>query len=100
MSEQLQPGDLAIIIESVEGGSNGKIVQCVKTDGEHSLYGLMWVVTSKETLVTEHGGVGNRAHVPQKWLRKIKPGETDLNRDMKILVKELDSINKALEKLL
>ena len=77
----LQPGDLAVIIESVDGASVGLIVQCVSIEGEHSLFGPVWLVSSKQTLVTEHGGVGNKAHVPEKWLRKIKPGDLDKTKN-------------------
>lgn len=52
-------------------------MQCVKIVGDHSLYGTVWEVSSRDQLVTEYGGVGNKAHAPAKWLRKIKPGEFD-----------------------
>lgn len=84
MSEPLQQGDLAIIIESVMGVSNGTIVQCVKTVGEHSLYGLVWEVSSKSTLMSEYGGVGNRVHVPQKWLKKIRPEDLDKTKNKEL----------------
>lgn len=77
MSDQLDPGCLAIIIKSVEGDAVGTIVQCIKTLGVHSLHGVVWEVRSKRTLVTEYGGVGHTVHVPATWLRKINPGELD-----------------------
>ena len=73
MSNELSPGDLAVIIESVVGANVGVIVQCSKLVGTHSLYGPVWRVSSKQTLSTEYGGVGNNADVPAKWLKKIKP---------------------------
>lgn len=90
----LQPGDLCIIIESVLGVSNGTIVQCVKVMGEHSLYGTVWEVSSKQELVTEFGGKGHKVHVPAKWLKKIEPGDLDQKKDIaklndSKLVKEL-----------
>lgn len=88
MSNELRPGDLAIIIESVLGINVGKIVQCAKVVGEHSLYGIVWEVSCKEEIVTEYGGKGNKVHVPQKWLKKIKPGDLD-EKD------ELTKLNKS-----
>ena len=71
----LVPGDLAIIIESALGMCIGKIVQCISIDGEHSLYGTIWMVKSKSELVSEYGARGNSCHVPEKWLKKIMPPE-------------------------
>ena len=71
-SEQLEPGDLAIIIKSIDGLSIGKIVECVRLDGFHSQYGPIWLVQSQSSdLVSEFGGVGQNVHVAQDWLRKI-----------------------------
>jgi len=81
MSSDLEPGCLAVVIETVTGSQVGAIVQCVKTIGEHSLYGTMWEIRSKSKLVTEYGGVGHTAHAPAKWLRKIRPD--DLNKSTK-----------------
>lgn len=77
MNNGLAPGDLATIVQSVMGVSVGKIVQCVDRVGVHSQYGVVWNVRSKDAIVTEYGGHGNSAHVPEIWLRKIKPGELD-----------------------
>ena len=72
----LEPGCLAEVIKSVENASVGKIVQCVRMDGIHSLYGEMWWIHCKDILVTEFGGIGNYAHSPASWLRKLEPGES------------------------
>lgn len=83
----LEPGCLARIIDSVNGTSGasvGKIVQCINIKGQHSLYGDIWKVTSKDTLVSEYGGVGNTVDVPAKWLKKINPGETDKKTEKKL----------------
>jgi len=74
----LEPGCLARIIDSVDKISVGIIVQCIKIVGNHSKYGTVWHVRSKDTLVTEYGGKGNEADVPAIWLKKIEPGETTL----------------------
>lgn len=69
-------GDLARIVNSTNGpngASCGAIVQCVKVVGEHSLYGPVWQVSSKSTLVSEFGGVGNTVDVPDIWLEKLVP---------------------------
>lgn len=79
MSNNLEPGCLAVVIETISGSQVGTIVQCVKTVGEHSLYGTVWEIRSKTDLVTEYGGVGKTVHAPAKWLRKIRPDELDKN---------------------
>ena len=69
-------GDLARIVNSTNGPSGascGAIVQCVKIVGDHSLYGPIWRVSSKSTLVSEFGGVGNSVDVPDIWLEKLIP---------------------------
>lgn len=90
MSGALEPGCLAVVIDSVEKMSVGKIVQCVKILGEHSLYGTIWRVRARDTLVTEYGGMGNEADCPAKWLRKIEPGSDLLNKS--IVTKKEDKI--------
>ena len=77
MSSNLEPGCLAVVVETVTGSQVGAIVQCVKTVGEHSLYGTIWEIRSKVDVVTEYGGVGKTAHAPAKWLQKIRPDELD-----------------------
>lgn len=74
MSGALEPGCLAVIIESIDGHSTGAIVQCIRIIGEHPQYGTIWHCRSKETLITEYGATGNEADVPAKWLKKIEPG--------------------------
>jgi hypothetical protein len=70
---KLSPGDLATIIQSVENASVGMIVQCIRVEGEHSLYGTIWRVRSRGILVSEHGGISNEGDLPEKWLKKILP---------------------------
>lgn len=72
---KFEPGCLAVIIQSAIGHTVGKIVQCVKIKGEHSLYGTVWEVRSREELVTEYGGHGHLVDVPAKWMRPIEPGD-------------------------
>jgi hypothetical protein len=84
----LEPGCLAIIIESVDGHSTGKIVQCIKVVGTHSKFGIIWHVRSKDILITEFGAKGNEADVPAKWLKKIEPGDGTLNSDSKVIKKK------------
>lgn len=75
MAGKIEQGCLAIIVESTLGHSVGKIVQCVKVMGEHSLYGTVWRVRAREELMTEYGGKGFEVDVPEKWLKKIEPGD-------------------------
>ncbi len=70
-NQQLEPGDLAIVIKSVDNAAIGKIVTCIQIDGTHSKYGTIWLVESSTPIATEYGGVGNRVHMAQDWLRKI-----------------------------
>lgn len=70
----LEPGCLAVIIESALGQSVGTIVQCIKIQGEHSLYGTIWQVRAQGDLMTEYGGKGPTVDCAAKWLKKIEPG--------------------------
>ena len=90
MSNELEPGCLAVIIESVFGQSVGEIVQCINIKGVHSQFGTVWKVRSQRELVTEYGAKGHTIDVPAKWLRKINPDDTD-NSTTK--VKELDNVH-------
>lgn len=81
-SRALSPGDLAIVIKSVDNLSIGKIVHCVQVDGIDPKFGIIWLISStSRDLVTEYGGIGRTAHCPQDWLRKIPndplPGEDE-----------------------
>jgi hypothetical protein len=69
-------GDLAIVEESIDGLSVGKIVQVVKYIGEHSQYGPIWRCRGKDQLVTEYGAVGQTADFADSWLRPIRPDNT------------------------
>ena len=77
----LKPGDLAQIIQSLDGHCTGKIVECVRIEYiDHPEYGTIWLVQSpSDDLITEYGGVGNNVHVPASWLRKIPKDE---NKDL------------------
>lgn len=74
---QLEPGDLAIIVKSVDGLQVGRIVQCEYIDGSHTQHGIIWLVSSQSDLVSEYGAVGKKIHMPQDWLRKILGGQLD-----------------------
>ena len=84
---QLEPGDLAVFIKSLDGHCTGKIVECVRIEMIHPDHGVVWLVKSKHNdLITEYGGVGDNVHAPQDWLKKIpRDPEADLD-----LIKELD----------
>lgn len=80
---QLEPGDLALIIKSTDGLSIGKIVECVEIAGRTERLGIIWLVkSSRHDLVTEYGGISNDFHVAQDWLKKIPrdplPDEEDV----------------------
>ena len=86
MSNELEPGCLAIIIESALGINIGRIVTCVKIKGDHTLYGPVWTVYSKDPISSEYGAMGHNVDVPAKWLKKINPNDHDTTRN-----KELES---------
>jgi hypothetical protein len=69
--DKLAPGDLAIIIKSINNRSIGKIVECIKVDGEHSLYGIMWLVKSNSHMTSSTGERLLELHCAQDWLKKI-----------------------------
>jgi len=79
MSNSLEPGDLAEIIQSLDGHCTGKIVECVRIEYiNHPEYGTIWLVQSPtDNLITEYGGVGDNVHVPATWLRKIPKDKKD-----------------------
>ena len=83
----LEPGCLAIVIESVFGQSVGAIVQCISIKGVHSLYGPVWTVRSQTELVSEYGAKGNTMDVPAKWLKKINPDE--MNKNLKKVLEQV-----------
>lgn len=69
----LEPGDLAIVIKSLDGHTTGKIVECIQIDYlNHPQYGTIWLVkSSREDLISEYGGISDTIHVPKDWLIKI-----------------------------
>lgn len=74
----VKAGDLAKIINSIDGMCIGKIVTVVTLQGTHSRYGPVWRVFGKG-LVSEYGGVGDNADVPDDWLQKIEPDQLHTN---------------------
>lgn len=82
MSDELAPGDLAIIVESAMGINIGKIVQLKHLDmPPHSLYGNIWMCSTKEEMSDEWGNLRSNIQIPAKWLKKIEPGS--LNKSTK-----------------
>ena len=81
MSNELEPGCLAVITESALGINIGRIVTCVKIKGNHTLYGPVWTVYSKEQISSEYGAMGHNVDVPAKWLKKINPNDHDTSKE-------------------
>jgi hypothetical protein len=75
MSNELEPGCLAIILKTTLGVNVGRIVTCVRLKGEHTLYGPIWTVYSKDLIVSEYGAMGNQGDVPAKWLKRVNPND-------------------------
>ena len=71
MSDNLEPGDLAIVLRSYSNKAVGKIVTCISMDGIHDEYGPMWLVEAGSPMAVVGGDVVRRAHLPQNWLKKI-----------------------------
>ena len=70
-----EKGDLAYIIKTEEPNSPalGKVVECYSMDGEHSLYGPMWLVrVNGKPVVTTHGTSAITFHHPDDWLRPLR----------------------------
>lgn len=86
----LEPGCLAVVIESLSGLSVGKVVQCLKIVHEHPLYGTIWHVRARDALITEYGNKSIEADAPAKWLKKIEPGSDLLHQT--IVTKKEDEI--------
>lgn len=73
---KIKPGDLAEVINSVDGAAVGQVVTVLSFEGEHSQLGRIWRCQSKQTLVTEYGAVGNVADFAEDWLLKIDDPDT------------------------
>ena len=73
----VKQGDLAEVVQSVDGHSVGMIVQVVQFMGEHSQYGPIWRCRSRDDIVTEYGAVGKTADFADDWLRPLKPKQKD-----------------------
>jgi hypothetical protein len=74
MTDKLQPGDLAIVIKSMNNEAIGKIVECMHTDGIHPLFGLLWTVKGNGMRIEVAKGLfipSEYGNFPEKWLRKI-----------------------------
>lgn len=70
----VQQGDLAIIVKSVDGVNIGKIVEVCEFMGNHSKFGPIWHVRSKgNDLVTEYGAVGPECDCADDWLKPLPP---------------------------
>ncbi len=69
-------GDMAEIIESVDGINVGKIVEVCSFQGTHSLLGPIWRIRSASgELITEYGAVGFTCDCADKWLKPIPPDQ-------------------------
>lgn len=92
-NKNLEPGDLALIIKSVDGLAVGKIVQCNRILGVHSKYGTIWEIESPtQDLVSEYGAVGNVAHLPAAWLMKIPKDplpDDEIQKSLPIVIQDL-----------
>lgn len=75
-------GDLAHIIDGALNRANvGKLVKCIRYDGDHSKHGPIWFVESQGVqLVTEYGAVGTSCHVPDAWLKPLPPEAANQDR--------------------
>ena len=84
----VKQGDLAEVIESLDGAAVGMHVRVIAFQGNHSKLGPIWRCRSDGTIVTEFGGVGQEADFADAWLKKIEPPQ---NQDVD--VKELEKVD-------
>lgn len=65
-------GDMAVIVESIDGLNVGKIVEVCSFQGVHSKFGPIWRVrTEGSPLVTEYGAVGITCDCADAWLKPL-----------------------------
>lgn len=70
----VEVGDIARIIESVDGINVGKIVEVCSFQGIHSVLGPIWRIRSRTgEMVTEYGAVGFTCDCADAWLEKLEP---------------------------
>ena len=70
----VEVGDFARIVESVDGINVGKVVEVCSFQGVHSVFGPIWRVRSHEgELVTEYGAIGFSCDCADAWLQKLEP---------------------------
>ena len=94
-SKELKPGDLAIIIKSVEGKAIGKIVECMRIDHINATYGTIWWVKAPSNMKVVGIDEGtNMGLCPQDWMRKI-PNDPLQDDDfgVDINIKSTDSVS-------
>lgn len=92
-SEQLEPGDLAIVLRSASGSAVGKIVTCVQIDCvDHPKYGTLWLVEADRPLSTTQGVLAKTAHLPQSWMKKIPRDPLPDEEDTVIKDRELEAV--------
>jgi len=93
MSNELEPGCLAVVIKSSTGLSLNRVVQCIEFIQNHPNYGGVWRVRSDSPFSFKSGNPWYTAYAPPSWIRKIKPGELDcLKKDAGL--KLLDKIKE------
>lgn len=76
MKLNCKPGDMAIVVKSKNGDQIGRIVECIRLDGERVFSDGM-TAFAWETAPSLVGESGRSTLCPDHWLRPIRPGEGD-----------------------
>jgi hypothetical protein len=79
MKSPIRAGDLCEVVDGVFGKNSpnlGLVVKVLYQQGEHTLYGVIWLCKAEHAIVAQPGTRNispDCAHFAQSWLRKIEP---------------------------
>lgn len=87
MSEPIKAGDLAEVIDGLNGKDSpnlGLIVKVAACVGEHSKFGRIWRCDAEYAVRGQEGQSvpGGLADFAQSWLRKIEPPQTESDQQV------------------
>lgn len=94
MKSPIKAGDLCEVISGMEGSKSpnlGLVVQVLGRQGEHTLYGPIWICEAQYAVLGQPGTrdvSGGKAHFAQSWLRKIEPPSQQSTNDITYTITE------------
>lgn len=73
-----KPGDMARMVECGQRAAVGLIVEVEERCGDHAEHGPMWLCKAASGARADEGFCkpGELCHIPDKWLRPIRPDES------------------------